>query len=80
MLKKTRMEHAEVERSEFVPPDYPGIFRAGNVNRLPVLVSGDGVYKLFGVPKLASVSGYKSNPRPFIIFWSDGNSLIIFRS
>jgi len=32
----------------------PEIFGQGKVDRLPVLVSGDGTKKLLGVPKLAA--------------------------
>jgi len=32
----------------------PEIFGQGKVDRLPVLVSGDGTEKLLGVPKLAA--------------------------
>ena len=66
------MEYAEFIKSEFVP-DYPlvgllhwdekilpEIFGEGNVDRLPVLVSGDGVDKLLDVPKLYSGTGYNA--------------------
>lgn len=60
--------------SEFVP-DFslllhwdgkilPEIFGVGDVDRLPVLVSGDGLDKLLGVPKLASRT---MNPSQYII-------------
>jgi hypothetical protein len=39
----------------------PEIFGAGNVNCLPVLVSDDGVDKLFGVPKLSSGTEYNKS-------------------
>ena len=69
--KKARIEHAGVVRSEYAP-EYPlvlhwdgkilpKIFGEGNVDRLPVLVSGDGVDKLLGVPKLASGTGYNES-------------------
>ena len=35
----------------------PEISGAGQVNRLPVLVTGDGIEKLLGVPKLPSGTG-----------------------
>ena len=39
----------------------PEIFGAGDVNRLPSLVSGDGIDKLLGVPKLASGTGHNES-------------------
>jgi hypothetical protein len=35
----------------------PAIFGEGSVDRLPVLVSGDGMDKLLGVPKVSSGTG-----------------------
>lgn len=65
--KKARKEFAEAAVMEY-NPNYPlvvhwdgkilpQIFGQGKVNRLPVLVSGDGTDKLLGVPKLAAGTG-----------------------
>jgi hypothetical protein len=35
----------------------PKIFGEGSVDRMPVLVSGDGMEKLLGVPKMRSETG-----------------------
>jgi hypothetical protein len=64
--KKARKDHAESAIDTFVP-EYPlvlhwdrnsnilpEIFGNKKVDRLPVLVSGDGLDKLLGVPKLAA--------------------------
>ena len=68
---KARKEHAETIRSEFAADHplvlhwdgkiLPEIFGAGNVDRLPVLVTEDGVEKLLGVPKVASGTGYNES-------------------
>jgi len=62
--KKARQECTASAMAEFVP-DYPLVVHwdgkilpeitgIGEVDRLPVLVSGDGTEKLLGVPKVAS--------------------------
>ena len=62
--KKTRKDYAESTRGEFLP-EYPLVLHwdskilpqivgCGEVHRLPVLVSGDGMDKLLSVPKLSS--------------------------
>lgn len=62
--KKARKDHAEASKAEFAP-EYPLVIHwdgkilpeiagMGKVDRLPVLVSGDGMEKLLGVPKLSS--------------------------
>lgn len=65
--KKARKETAESLRAEFSPEHplvvhwdgkiLPEICGRGEVDRLPVLVSGDGIEKLLGVPKLATGTG-----------------------
>ena len=64
MRQKARRQHAELALDSFVPEHplvvhwdgkiCPKIIGEGKVDRLPVLVSGDGFNKLLGVPKLAS--------------------------
>jgi len=39
----------------------PEIFGEGDVDRLPVLVTRDGIEKLLGVPKVASGTGYNES-------------------
>ena len=58
--KKACIEHAKSIMAEFVPNHplvlhwdgkiLPELFGSGDVDRLPVLVSGDGIDKLLGVP------------------------------
>ena len=69
---KGRVEQDEAVRAEFHPECslvihwdgkiLPEIVGAGHVDRLPVLVSGEGVDKLLGVPKLpAGTAKYAAN-------------------
>ena len=44
----------------------PEIYGLGQVDRLPVLVSEDGMDKLLGVPR------ERRNPRLSMIFWNSG--------
>ena len=67
MRQKTRKEFAESTLMEYKPgcpivahwngKILPEIFGQGKVDRLPVLVSGDGTEKLLGVPKLYAGTG-----------------------
>jgi len=88
--KKERKEHAETIRSEFAADHplvlhwdgkiLPEIFGAGNVDRLPVLVTGDGAEKLLGVPKVASGTGYNESLAVYNLLESwklrEGSSLV----
>ena len=79
--KKARKEHTESTKAEFAP-DFPLVVHwdgkilpeisgLGEVDQLPVLVSGDGMDKLLGVPKVASEQESR-NPKLSLIFWSPG--------
>lgn len=64
--KEARKEHAEVIKTKFSPncalvvhwdgKILPEIIGLGNVDRIPVIVSGESVEKLLGVPKLCNSS------------------------
>ena len=65
--KLAREEHSKLTKIDYSPEFpltvhfdgklLPEMCGAGQINRLPVLVSGDGTEKLLGVPKLASGTG-----------------------
>ena len=67
MRKKAQLEHAELTKQGFAPKYplvvhwdvkiLPEICGYGEVDRLPVLVSGDGEERLIGVPKLSAGTG-----------------------
>jgi hypothetical protein len=85
--KKARKEHAESTSAEFAP-DFPLVVHwdgkilpeisgLGEVDRLPVLVSGDGIDKLLGVPKIASGTGEQQSKAVFDLleFWNVTNKV-----